>query len=246
MSSIFDKALLLKNTLINTATNDQLEAGDYIELRKFFYNHPVAKGLIPEYLKKNRTSKDFWNYIKEEIEGYQKRRKFINESLQPLLDYCEKSDQIPSDEIIRLRLENFSMDYVQEIWDKALSRRSSDPEGAITASRTMIETICKHILDKLEIQYNEKIDLPELYKITAKNLNLSPEQHNEEIFKQILSGCISIVNGIGSLRNRISDAHGKKITYIKPSERHATFVVNISGTMGMFLIETYLNKVNKI
>ncbi|MCW7494742.1 abortive infection family protein [Leptospira sp. 2 VSF19] len=242
MNSIFDKALLLKNTLITIATNDQLESGDYSELRKFFYDHPVAKNLIPEYLKRNRTQQDFWTYIKAEISGYQNRRIFINESLQPLLDYCEKSDQIPSDEIISHRLENFAMDYVQEIWDKALSRRSSDPEGAITASRTLIETICKHILDKLEIKYNEKIDLPELYKITAKNLNLSPELHNEEIFKQILSGCVSIVNGIGSLRNRISDAHGKKINYIKPSERHATFVVNLSGTMGMFLIETYLNK----
>ncbi|TGL69455.1 abortive infection family protein [Leptospira kmetyi] len=245
MSLIFEKAFLLKNTLIAAATNDQLETGDYIELRKFFYDHPVAGKLLPDYLKKNRTGTDFWQFIKNKFKHYQERRSFINESLQPLLDFAERSEQVPSDQIISIRLENFGMDYVQEIWDKALTRRSSDPEGAITASRTLIETVCKHILDKLEIIYNEKADLPDLYRITAKNLNLSPELHNEEIFKQILSGCISIVNGIGSLRNKLSDAHGKKITYVKPSERHAAFVVNISGTMSMFLIETYLSKFKK-
>ena len=32
-----------------------------------------------------------------------------------------------------------------------LQRRFDDPDGAITAARTLLETVCKHILDLSEI-----------------------------------------------------------------------------------------------
>jgi hypothetical protein len=38
---------------------------------------------------------------------------------------------------------------VSEMWHKALDRRTDDPDGAITAARTLLETVCKHILDEL-------------------------------------------------------------------------------------------------
>jgi hypothetical protein len=69
-------------------------------------------------------------------------------------------------------------------------------------------------------------------------LNLAPQQHTEEIFKQILGGCQTVVNGLGSLRNKTGDAHGKGQRYVKPSERHAKLAVNLAGTVSVFLIET--------
>ncbi len=72
-----------------------------------------------------------------------------------------------------------------------------------------------------------------------KELNLSPSQHTEDIFKQILGGCSGIVNGLGSLRNRLGDAHGKGKANIKPAPRHAELAVNLSGTMALFLMETF-------
>ena len=39
--------------------------------------------------------------------------------------------------------------------------RQDDPEGAITAARTLLETVCKHILDETEVDYS-KDDLPTL------------------------------------------------------------------------------------
>ena len=35
----------------------------------------------------------------------------------------------------------FSADGVSEAWARALNRRSKDPEGAITAARTLLETV---------------------------------------------------------------------------------------------------------
>ena len=41
--------------------------------------------------------------------------------------------------------------FVAETWDKARARRQDDPEGAITAARSLLESVCKHILDELGI-----------------------------------------------------------------------------------------------
>lgn len=53
----------------------------------------------------------------------------------------------------------------------------------------------------------------------------------------ILGGTMNLVNEIGTLRNRFSDAHapGGEIP-VKPSARHAALAVN----MATFLIETYV------
>ena len=47
----------------------------------------------------------------------------------------------------------------------------------------MIETVCKHILDAGGAAYEESSDLPKLYALTARQLNLSPSQHTEQLFK---------------------------------------------------------------
>jgi hypothetical protein len=98
--------------------------------------------------------------------------------------------------------------------------------------------VCKHILDDASISYDEGIELPKLYKLTAKQLRLAPEQHSEEVFKQILGGCASVVDGLGALRNRLSDAHGRGRAPAKPAARHAELAVNLAGALCMFLVST--------
>jgi hypothetical protein len=78
-----------------------------------------------------------------------------------------------------------------------------------------------------------------LYKKTSKELNLAPSQHTEEIFKQILGGCSGVITGLGALRNKLGDAHGKGKQNIKPLARHAELAVNLSGALALFLIETH-------
>jgi hypothetical protein len=68
---------------------------------------------------------------------------------------------------------------------------------------------------------------------------LSPAQHSEEIFKQILGGCHSVINGMAGLRNRFSDAHGKGKGGVKTAPRHAELAVNLAGSMATFLIATW-------
>jgi hypothetical protein len=123
-----------------------------------------------------------------------------------------------------------------------MDRRANDPEGAITLARSLLETVCKHILDDLNVTYKATADLPDLYKAVSKELNIAPSQHSEDIFKQILGGCTAVVEGLGALRNRLSDAHGRGRAGSKPSSRHAELAVNIAGTVAQFLVATYNHK----
>jgi hypothetical protein len=129
--------------------------------------------------------------------------------------------------------------YVAAAWQKALERKETDPSGAITAARSLIETVCKHILDEQSVKYKDSDDLPKLYRTTAKSLNLSPSQHSEQLFRQILGGCQSVVEGLGAMRSRYGDAHGRGKSGVPPAPRHAELAVNLAGAMATFLLATW-------
>ena len=97
----------------------------------------------------------------------------------------------------------------------------------------------------LEISIEKKNpDLSELYAAVAKRLSLSPRNHKETLIKGILSGCNSVVSGIGELRNLYGDAHGKDRRSVRLEPRHAHLAVNLAGSMASFLIATF-EKANK-
>jgi hypothetical protein len=89
------------------------------------------------------------------------------------------------------------------------------------------------------VAYEADSDLPGLYKMAAKSLNIAPSQHSEPVFKQILGGCTAVVEGLGALRNRLSDAHGQGKRPVKPATRHAELAVNLAGAIAMFLVATH-------
>jgi hypothetical protein len=76
-------------------------------------------------------------------------------------------------------------------------------------------------------------------------LGIAPSQRTEQIFKQILGGCTSVVEGLGALRNRVSDAYGQGLNKIKPASRHAELAVNLAGSMALFLISTWDSRTSK-
>jgi len=95
------------------------------------------------------------------------------------------------------------------------------------------------MLDENGVLYEPDSDLPGLYKLTAKSLNIAPGQHTEPVFRQILGGCTAVVEGLGALRNRLSDAHGQGKRPVKPAPRHAELAVNLSVTVAVFLVSTH-------
>ncbi|MGE4316147.1 abortive phage resistance protein [Acinetobacter sp. ANC 4216] len=239
MSDLLIKVETLQNILISQATNGSESDEEYQKLRQEIITENSIQNYIPKFVRTCRNLSQFWQFIKFEYKSYAERRNFIWTSFQPVLDILEQSTSSPLDQIINQTIFEIDSSYIHTAWNKALERRTVDPEGAITIARTLLESTCKHILDEATVEYGDAPDLNHLYRLTAKQLNLSPSQHTQPVFKQILGGCTSVVEGLGALRNKISDAHGQGKLNVKPSPRHAELAVNLAGTMAVFLFSTW-------
>jgi hypothetical protein len=149
----------------------------------------------------------------------------------------------PGAAMVGERLSHFTdWDGVQRAWKAALDKVVSDPEGAITAARTMLESVCKHICDERNVTYESGWDLSRLYKAAAIAMNVAPDQHSEQVIKQILSGVTSVVGGLAALRNSLSDAHGRGKRSVRPAPRHAKLAVNAAFAVAGFLIDTHVER----
>ena len=231
---------MMEGILIESATGGSDQNHVYEHLRRGFIADPQIKSRLPDFVRIYRNLGAFWPFIKNEAPTYAERRQIISGAFTPLVDYLEGSERSPMDDVTSDSLKTFDTDGVHEIWMKALDRRSSDPEGAITVARTLLETVLKRIAEEMKINYTDKHDLPKLYNIVSKELNLSPSEHSEEPIKRILGGATTIVNGLGTLRNRLSDSHGRGSKLpARPSARHASLAVNTAGAIATFLVETY-------
>lgn len=145
----------------------------------------------------------------------------------------------PADASISATLSAFNPNDVHARWTAALERRVGEPQGAITLARTLLEDVCKWILTDASEPFNDNDELPVLYRKLAKVLKLAPDDHTEQVFKQILGSCQSVVESLGALRNKLGDAHSMGPKRARPLPRHAELAVNLSGAMATFLVSTW-------
>lgn len=237
--ALFEKVETLQNLLISYATGDStLDEEEFKQLREELLNEPLIRDRLPRFVRTHRDFKQFWGFIKQQSDHYQGRREFLWEQFRPVLEFLEGQGS-PADEVVSDILAQFDTENVHRVWAKALERRSDDPDGALTSARTLLETVCKHILDETGMSYSEDADLPKLYRLTAEVLNLAPTQQTEEILRRVFGGCQTVVEGLGALRNKLGDAHGTGKEVAQAEPRHAGLAVNLSGAMATFLVETW-------
>lgn len=247
MTTRLERVRQLQDTLVSRATGGDPSDEEYSKLRLEFLRDSAVRDLLPQFVRNCDELSKFWGFIKPKFSTYQERRMFIWHEFGSLIASLEQNIVAaqPADDDISAILVNFDAEHVHIAWQKALERRNEDPEAAITMARTLIESVCKHILDEAGVSHSDKDDLPKLYKETAKQLNMAPEQHQEEVFKQILGGCQTVIQGLGTLRNKLSDAHGKSKKAVKPSARHAALAVNLAGSMAAFLVAAWEEQSSK-
>jgi Abortive infection C-terminus len=229
----------LQNNLIAHATGGGADGLEYVKLRAKLLREPVVKDLLPDFVHKYRDLGQFWGWIKYHLGTYRERRDLIWQAFRPTFEAVEKGLTGPVHAVASETLAKLDAQHVADTWHKVMTRIGDDPEGAITAARTLVESVCKLILDHLSISYDNDGDLGKLFKTTARSLKLAVDQHDEQVFKQILTGMGSVVSGFASLRNSLGDAHGKGKKPVRPAPRHAQLVVNIAGTMATFLVDTF-------
>lgn len=245
MENLSESLEIFQNALIFESTGGSCDAEEYKKLRAQIISHHLLKDIAPRFLRTCRTSSEFWQFIKYKFPSYAARRQYLWDEFRPLFDRLDGSKATPADPHVSLAMEKFDTATVHQLWLKAMERRETEPEGAITLARTLLETVCKHILDEHNLSYKSESDLPGLYKMAAKTLNIAPSQHSESIFQQILGGCTAVVEGLGAMRNRLSDAHGQGKKPVKPAARHAELAVNLAGAMATFLVATHQARIKQ-
>jgi Abortive infection C-terminus len=100
---------------------------------------------------------------------------------------------------------------VNRDWQRALERVAAEPAAAITAARSLLESVCIHILRERDLVARRDGDLQALYRDAARMLSVAPDQHTEPILRQVLGGCATIANGMAGMRNALGDAHGRDL-----------------------------------
>jgi hypothetical protein len=178
--SLLDEVLRLESLLIAFATGGGREDAEYGQLRGNLVHNAAVRDKLPTFVRQCRNLSQFWAMLTKQYGTYKERREFLWTSFAPLIDELEFLGRSGATIPIRDALEAFDPDRVHVIWEKANSRTTSDPEGAHTAARTLIETVCKYILDDLNVPYPDDIDLPKLWAIAAEALKLAPQQHEEQ------------------------------------------------------------------
>lgn len=247
--SPFGNSGTLEDAIIqHTVRNDDWSNGELLEhlglltcsQRQFFrFLEEVTDPLAQSEERQSQLAEAIDQHLTHDGYRLQVKRRM---SGSPVFGVLKQSVGSPSDESISAILEAFNSDVIHERWQAALERRVSNPEGAITLARTLLEDVCKWIIVEAGDDYEEDDDLPSLYRKLSKILNLAPDQHTEKIFKQILGSCQSIVESLGALRNKIGDAHSVGPLRTKPSARHAELAVNLAGTMATFLVSTWRHR----
>lgn len=235
---LLDKVTSLQNLLVARATGEAAAERDYVPLRAQLLKDPLVGNLLPRFVRTSRDLGQFWQFIKPKFDHYGERREFIWTEFRPALEAAE-SGTSPVADTASDALNRLTSEGVQDVWRRALARQTDNPEGAITLARSLLESVCKHILEDTGQAFQHDADLPKLYHLVSKELQLAPSQHSEEAFKRILGGCSSVVEGLGTLRNRVGDAHGTGRRAVKPQARHAALAVNLAGAMAAFIVATW-------
>ena len=241
---LFECALHLQNNILGLTTEGGSEAA-YKLARQRLMEDAASKRLLPDFVRYSNDAAMVRIALSGVASGsgsWALRRGHVTDSFIPLLKFLETGGSA-ADFAITNAISVYDAPAVQAFWAKALARRTTDPEGAVTAASTLLEEVCKHIIEDSGNNWNKTWSIPKLYAEASGILNLAPSQHQEEVFKTILGNCQSVVQSIGSLRNNGGDAHagGRSRVAFKP--RHAALTVNLAGSMSLFLIETWQARV---
>lgn len=119
---------------------------------------------------------------------------------------------------------------------------TTDPAGAIGASKQLIESTAKAVLREFGVDPG-KADIPALVNTVQKHLKLDaasaqPGPDGSNGVKRILSGVVGVAVGVAEVRNAYGSGHGQASAPKGLSERHARLAVNAAVTWCELILDT--------
>ncbi len=128
---------------------------------------------------------------------------------------------------------------LNEEFERALRTVESSPKDSLSAACNILESICKVYIEEEGLDMPKKQDLQPVWTVVRKDLALDPSLIEDQDLQKILTGLISVVDGVGALRTHASTAHGagKKSYRVEP--RHARLAIHAAHTVVLFVLETW-------
>ncbi len=135
---------------------------------------------------------------------------------------------------------------VHEEFDRALETVDAKPREAISAASNILESVCKvYIEDAGHLTMPKKMDLTPVWNIVRKDLGFEPSSVEDRDLQKILTGLISIVDGVAALRTHASTAHSPGRRGYRPQPRHARLSVHAAHTVAGFILESWDQKTSQ-
>lgn len=151
----------------------------------------------------------------------------------------------PSTTSLTQLLKAGDFDHIEVEINRALETIDNDPAIAVTAACSLLETLFTAYLEENGIELPSKRSIKPLWSAAQKSLGLDPKDQEDQDVQRILSGMISVVDGVGALRTHAGSAHGRGKLRYRVSGRHARLVVNSAHTLALFVIETWEERKRK-
>ncbi|MGC9418621.1 MAG: abortive infection family protein [Rhodovulum sp.] len=138
----------------------------------------------------------------------------------------------------------WTLDTVEREFQRAFENLERDPEAAVTAACSMLESVCRSILVARGMKPPRSLDIKSLYKEVREPLGLSPSKDIPETeiqadVRSILSALSNCIAGIGALRTHTGTAHGRERGFRRLDPRIARLAVSSATTLALFLVETW-------
>jgi hypothetical protein len=136
--------------------------------------------------------------------------------------------------------------------DPALARirdgLTSDPAAAISSSKNLLESLFRIVLDRSQIDYGAREDIPQLYRKVADLLELKAESvpgsaKGSEASQQVLRTLVTTVQSLAELRNELGIGHGQSTRSVALA-RHARLALNATVTIAEFVLDTWQSRVS--
>lgn len=140
--------------------------------------------------------------------------------------------------------EALNFDTVNRDLERALRSAEEDPEDAVTAACSVVESVCRSILIEGGAELPTKQDISGLYRAVREPLGLSPTKEGvpdlvADDVRNVLSGIVTAVQSIGALRTHGGDAHGRERGFRRVDARIARLAIHSSSAVALFLLETW-------
>jgi len=134
-------------------------------------------------------------------------------------------------------IKNVTYAYIREMSERAQKDiENGDYDSALTKSRTLLEEVFCHVIEKRGEQTEKSGEIRNKYNQVKRLYNMHQDAETDHRINGLLSGLEKILTAIAEMRNGSSDAHGVGSRRIKIKSYHARLFVNAAQTMADFIL----------